>query len=133
MLSVPSLERCRKSVEERMQGQTIIFLSVLTTGLRAACSLADAAALIWTVVMQDRCGMNRILAYGYTDILHTTVLLYLTRHSSHVRETVRKLEYERHWEQMGEREVGRGGIEKFHVAFKGTMHGKRQTWHGLNF
>lgn len=67
-----------KSVEERMQGRPIIFLSVLTTGLRAACSLADAAALIWSVVMQDRCGMNRILAYGYTDVLYTTVLLYLT-------------------------------------------------------
>lgn len=56
--------------------------------------MADAAALIWSVVMQDRCGMNRILAYNYTDILYTTVLLYLTLHSSHVRETVRKLEYE---------------------------------------
>lgn len=133
MLSVPSQGQCSKSVEERMQGQTIIFLSVLTTGLRAACSLGDAAALIWTVVMQDRCGMNRILAYGYTGIIYNTVLLFLTRDSSHVRETVRKFEYEWHWEQMGVREERRGGIEKFHVAFKGTMHGKRQTWHGLNF
>lgn len=78
--------------------------------------------------------MNRILAYGYTQTSSTlTVLLYLTRLSSREGNSEKVAVQEALGTDGREREERRGGIEKFHVAFKGSMHGKRQTWHGLNF
>ncbi len=138
VLSLPSYERCSKSMGEKMQGRQIIFLSVLTTALWAAALRQTLRPLygVWScrIGVEWTESLHMVTqTSSWSPLLHCPALLSLTRYSS-CKENTEKVGVQEALRWTDGRERGKNVLFWccLLVAFKGSKL-QRTVLHALNF